>query len=120
MAKSIIQSFSLDITEASILAQAEDKAKEQGKSFSKYIVNLMKEDLEREKKEIAHMPILNKDYQTSIFEYIPKIYKDNVERDKLFQYIRTCDNEKLTALSIQVNAARKEIDRRRGTHKFTF
>src|SRR4051812_3414588 len=112
MAKSIIQSFSLDITEAATLTQAEEKAREQGKSFSKYLVHLIKEDLEKNEQASLGMPILSKDYQSSITEYMPILYKNDVEKDQLFRYIETCDNNDLTQLAIQVNETRKEIEKR--------
>ena len=53
MNKSIVQSFCYDLTDVSVMAQAEDRAKEKGLSFSKYIVELIKKDLEEQKNLIA-------------------------------------------------------------------
>lgn len=113
MAKSIIQSFSLDITEAATLAAAEDKAKEQGKSFSKYLVHLIKEDLQ--KKDEGPLAYLS--HQSTITEYIPMLYKNDTEKEKMSRFIETCDTENLTQLAIQVNEARKAIEKRRSINK---
>lgn len=53
MNKSIVQTFCYDLTDVSVMAQAEDRAKEKGLSFSKYIVELIKKDLEEQKNLIA-------------------------------------------------------------------
>jgi hypothetical protein len=43
----VVKSFSYDLKDASEIASAEDRAKEQGKKFSQYVVDLIKEDLKK-------------------------------------------------------------------------
>ena len=66
MGKSVVSSFSYHLSEASIVAQAEDKAKEQGKSFSEYLIELVKEDVKKNESAHAGLPILG--YQATIDE----------------------------------------------------
>lgn len=67
MGKSVVTSFSYHLSEASIVAQAEDKAKEQGKSFSEYLIQLVKEDVKKnDQAQVSSISILNPDYQSTI------------------------------------------------------
>ena len=45
----VIKSFSYDLKDVSDVANAENKAKEAGKSFSEYVIELIKEDLKKKK-----------------------------------------------------------------------
>ena len=96
MNKSIIQSFSYSITKASIIAQAEDRAKAVGKSFSKYIMDLIEKDLRKDE-----VSILSREHQASITEYIPFLYHDNSEKIELFSKIDSAPDEKLTEFAIR-------------------
>ena len=49
MVKNIIQSFSYGLNEVAVVAEAEEKAKAEGKSFSKYLLQLIKEDIKKKK-----------------------------------------------------------------------
>jgi|SRR6185369_1855597 len=108
MAKSIVQSFSLDITEAATLAQAEDKARQQGKSFSKYLVSLIKEDLEKNSEALDRLPILAEaqSRQTTITEYDIKLFDSPQERIKKIQSL---DREQQTRLAVDIIHLQKEI-----------
>ncbi|HEX7178979.1 MAG TPA: hypothetical protein VF220_04575 [Nitrososphaeraceae archaeon] len=108
MNKSIIQSFSYSITKASIIAQAEDRAKAVGKSFSKYIMDLIEKDLRKDE-----VSILSREHQASITEYIPFLYHDNSEKIELFSKIDSAPDEKLTEFAIHINQIRNHIRDRR-------
>jgi S-ribosylhomocysteine lyase LuxS involved in autoinducer biosynthesis len=111
MAKSIVQSFSLDITEAATLTQAEDKARQQGKSFSKYLVNLIKEDLEKNAEALERLPILSlttapSQRQTTITEYDIKLFQPYPER---ISNMRNLSKDQQTKLQIDLNHMQQEI-----------
>jgi phosphoenolpyruvate carboxylase len=106
--KSIIQSFSYSITKASIIAQAEDRAKAVGKSFSKYIMDLIEKDLRKDE-----VSILSREHQASITEHIPFLYHDNSEKIELFSKIDSAPDEKLTEFAIHINQIRNHIRDRR-------
>jgi hypothetical protein len=46
----IVKGFSYPLSELSTMTQAEDRAKELGISFSKYLVNCVKQDLKKKMK----------------------------------------------------------------------
>ena len=104
MNKSIIQSFSYSITKASIIAQAEDRAKAVGKSFSKYIMDLIEKDLRKDE-----VSILSREHQAFITEYIPFLYHDNSEKIELFSKIDSAPDEKLTEFGIHINQIRNHM-----------
>ena len=113
MAKSIVQSFSLDITEAATLAQAEDKARQQGKSFSKYLVSLIKEDLEKNSEALDRLPILAEaqSRQTTITEYDIKLFQPPQERIEQIKILSKDQQTRLAEDTIllqrQIRAVRK-------------
>jgi len=45
--KNIIQSFSYGLQDVNVVALAEDKAKSEGISFSKYLLDLIKADIKK-------------------------------------------------------------------------
>ena len=77
----VIQSFSYGLKEAALVAQAEERAKEQGKSFSKYLVELMKEDIQKKEQALGEgLKIFNR--QTTISEYSIKLFEPKPVRIK--------------------------------------
>lgn len=68
MGKSVVSSFSYHLSEAAIVAEAEDKAKSQGMSFSEYLLTLVKEDVRKKDEAQASISILG--YQANIDKQI--------------------------------------------------
>jgi len=110
MAKSIIQSFSYGIEQMATVSQAEDLAKKQGKSFSKYLLELIEENLEESKKVEAldRLPILQSQHsrQTTITEYDIKFFIPT--KDRLNQ-IKSLNRQQQTRLAADVIQIQKEI-----------
>ena len=99
--KNVIQSFSYPITDAAIVTQAEDRAKELGLSFSKYILRLVKQDLQRET-EVSILAAR----QTTISEYDIKLFESPRDR---YKKISSLNKEQQTKLAIDVNQLRNQI-----------
>jgi regulator of sirC expression with transglutaminase-like and TPR domain len=108
LGKSVVQSFSYHLSEASTIAAAEDKAREQGKSFSEYLVRLVKEDIEKKLEAPDRLPILNAvlSRQTTITEYDIKLFQPSEER---FQNLKHLSPEQHTKLAIDVVHLQNQI-----------
>jgi hypothetical protein len=91
----VIQSFSYGLKEAALIAQAEERAKEQGKSFSKYLVELMKEDLRKKEQALAEGLAILATRQTTITEYDIKLFDEKQVRIKMINQLSGDQREKV-------------------------
>jgi hypothetical protein len=114
MAKSINQSFSYGVEQMAIIAQAEDLARKQGKSFSKYLVELIKEDIETQKKgegrETISIMRSTFERQSTINEYDIKLFQPPEERMNNLLKMSKYDRDKVAVdmkyLQSQIQQAR--------------
>ena len=87
--------------------QARDKAKEEGKSWSEYLVGLIEADckkqnqneLQRQRQNAGVISIFNNGQQQSMEEFIPRLYENKEEREQQFNWIKTVDNDELIDFS---------------------
>jgi len=99
--KNIIQSFSYPLTDAALMSIAEEKAQGQGISFSKYLLRLIKEDLQKQ----SEVSILA-ERQTTITEYDIKLFEPSQERLKK---INSLTREQQTSLAMDVLQLQNQI-----------
>jgi len=99
LATSINQSFSYGLREAPIVAEAVDVAKREGKSFSKYLVELIKEDLRKKGEDLQDLPIISSPVsrQTTMTEYDIKLFQPSEERAR---WLAQLPKDKLTKLQV--------------------
>ena len=87
-----------------------------GKDFSKAVRDMIRQELDNQKKVVGqNLPILN--CQATIDQYVPILYKNDHEKKQMFDFIQQCDEKNLTILAVQVNEARKGIEKRRAVGK---
>jgi len=91
----VIQSFSYGLKEAALVAQAEERAKEQGKSFSKYLVELMREDVQKKEQALGEGLAILASRQTTISEYDIKLFEEKPVRIKMINMLSKEQKEKI-------------------------
>jgi hypothetical protein len=91
----VIQSFSYGLKEAALVAQAEELAKEQGKSFSKYLVELMKEDVRKKEQALNEGLKIFNSRQTAIDEYDIKLFEPKPVRIKKINLLSKDQKDKV-------------------------
>lgn len=90
----VVQSFSYDLKEAAVVAQAEERAREQGKSFSKYLVQLIKEDVQKKEQALGEgLAILSR--QSTITEYDIRLFEEKPIRIKKINMLSGDQREKI-------------------------
>lgn len=103
MGNSNIETFSCPKKKDAMITQAQDKAKQEGKSWSEYVVDLIEADCKKQTQDELHQQATNgisifnngQQQQKSITEFIPRLYTNNIERDQQFDWIQTVDNDQL-------------------------
>jgi hypothetical protein len=106
---SIVRNFCYSFRDEAVITQAEDKAKEQGKSFSTYLVHLIKKDLS-ENKPGNNLPILNFDSiprQTTINEYDIGLFQPSEER---LAKLQNLSKEQQTKVGIDVLNLKRQLE----------
>jgi argininosuccinate lyase len=91
----VIQSFSYGLKEAALVAQAEELAKEQGKSFSKYLVELMREDVQKKEQALGEGLAIMASRQTTINEYDIKLFEAKPLRIKKINLLSKEQKDKI-------------------------
>lgn len=91
----VIQSFSFDLRDAAFVAEAEDRAKQQGMSFSKYLVQLLKEDLEKNEEALGEGLAILASRQTTMSEYDIKLFEPKPVRIKKINMLSKEQKEKV-------------------------
>lgn len=101
---SVNGSFSYPIKKAAIIAQAQDKAKEEDKSWSEYLIGLVEADLREEPSEEEKSG------------FIPRLFENRKEEQQQKDWIMTAaTNEELIRLSSSLKETHKQIICRRDT-----
>ena len=93
---SVNGSFSYPIKKAAIIAQAQDKAKEEDKSWSEYLIGLVEADLREEPSEEEKSG------------FIPRLFENRKEEQQKDWIMTAATNEELIRLS---GPSRKLISR---------
>jgi hypothetical protein len=98
-----------DNKDEAVILQAKDRAREQGKSLSAYIVHLIKKDLAENKEQVT-VSILNRDSQprqTTISEYDIHLFEPPKVR---MAKIQNLSKEQQTKLAIEALDLRRQIE----------
>ena len=91
----VVQSFSYDLKEAGMVAQAEELAKEQGKSFSKYLVELMREDIRKKEQALDEGLKIFNSRQSTMSEFDIKLFEPKPLRIKKINMLSNDQKEKV-------------------------
>jgi predicted CopG family antitoxin len=96
-----IETFSCPKKKDAMITQAKDKAKQEGKSWSEYVVDLIEADCKKQTQDenTNVISILNNGQQRSITEFVPRLYENKTERNQQFKWIKSLPNEELIDFS---------------------
>lgn len=101
MGNTFNESFSSPKKKDAIITQAKDKANQEGKSWSEYIVGLIDADCKKQNQnELQHqnasvISILNNGQQRSMTEFGRRLYANKIAREQQFNWIKRIDNDEL-------------------------
>ncbi len=101
-----------------MITQAKDKAQQEGKKWSEYVVGLIEADCKKqnqqeEQQNSSVISILSNGQQLCITAFVPRLYENKTERDQQFQSIRSVDNEELIDFTKRLKDTDKMVKHRR-------
>jgi predicted CopG family antitoxin len=118
MGNRIVRSFSFSLKDVVTMTQAEDIAKQEGKSLSEFLVDLVKAECKKQSQKEHQqnnsvIAILNNGQQLSIEEFIPRLYENKIEKEQQFQWIKQVDNGELIEFTNKLKETHNMIKHRR-------